>query len=403
MLAHAREVVTRGQPTHAEWQKTYDAWRAANPERAALLDRVASAPAARGPGRGAAGLPRRRQGRGHPRRVRQGPHRARRHVMPELWGGSADLAESNNTTMEGVASFVPTNRQTSEWTGGPYGRTLHFGIREHAMGMILNGIALEGLTRPYGGTFLVFSDYMRPVGPARRPPAAAGHLRLDARLDRSRRGRPDPPADRAPGRAARHPGPGRRPPGRRQRDRRRVAHDPRPHRPPGRPGPDPPGRCRSSTARQFAVGRGRRQGRLRPRRRQRRQPAGHPRRPPAPRSASPSAAREQLEAAGRADPRRVDALPRVVRRPGPVLPRRGAPARRAGPRQHRGRASPFGWHDIVGDAGRVIGIDHYGASADYQTLYQRVRAHARGGRGGRATNPSRQQEVSEHEHPERPT
>jgi transketolase len=83
--------------------------------------------------------------------------------MPELWGGSADLAESNNTTMEGEPSFVPTSKQTEAWKGGPYGRTLHFGIRENAMGMILNGIALEGLTRPYGGTFLVFSDYMRPA------------------------------------------------------------------------------------------------------------------------------------------------------------------------------------------------------------------------------------------------
>jgi transketolase len=83
--------------------------------------------------------------------------------MPELWGGSADLAESNNTTMEGEPSFIPRNRQTREWKGGPYGRTLHFGIRENGMGMILNGMALEGLNRPYGGTFLVFSDYMRPA------------------------------------------------------------------------------------------------------------------------------------------------------------------------------------------------------------------------------------------------
>nr|WP_240746965.1 transketolase family protein [Cryptosporangium phraense] len=84
-------------------------------------------------------------------------------VLPELWGGSADLAESNNTTMSGEPSFVPADRQTRDWTGGPYGRTLHFGIREHAMGAILNGIALQSLTRPYGGTFLVFSDYMRPA------------------------------------------------------------------------------------------------------------------------------------------------------------------------------------------------------------------------------------------------
>ena len=83
-------------------------------------------------------------------------------VLPELWGGSADLAESNLTTMEGQPSFIPTEHQTRMFPGNPYGRTLHFGIREHGMGAILNGIALSGGTRPYGGTFLVFSDYMRP-------------------------------------------------------------------------------------------------------------------------------------------------------------------------------------------------------------------------------------------------
>ena len=84
-------------------------------------------------------------------------------VVPELWGGSADLAGSNNTTMDNQPSFIPEERSTSTWKGNPYGRTLHFGIRENAMGMILNGIELEGLTRAYGGTFLVFSDYMRPA------------------------------------------------------------------------------------------------------------------------------------------------------------------------------------------------------------------------------------------------
>ena len=82
-------------------------------------------------------------------------------MLPELWGGSADLAESNNTTMEGEPSFVPVDHQTKMWPGNPYGRTLHFGIREHGMGAILNGIVLSGFTRPYGGTFLQFSDYMR--------------------------------------------------------------------------------------------------------------------------------------------------------------------------------------------------------------------------------------------------
>ena len=83
-------------------------------------------------------------------------------VLPELWGGSADLAESNNTTMKGEPSFIPAAHATKDFPGHEYGRTLHFGIREHAMGAILNGIALHGGTRPYGGTFLVFSDYMRP-------------------------------------------------------------------------------------------------------------------------------------------------------------------------------------------------------------------------------------------------
>ena len=83
-------------------------------------------------------------------------------LLPELWGGSADLAESNNTSVKGEPSFLPEDLQTKEWQGGPYGRTLHFGVREHAMGAIMNGIALHGGTRVYGGTFLVFSDYMRP-------------------------------------------------------------------------------------------------------------------------------------------------------------------------------------------------------------------------------------------------
>jgi transketolase len=82
-------------------------------------------------------------------------------VLPELWGGSADLAESNLTTMEGEPSFIPAGHQTKMFPGNRYGRTLHFGVREHAMGAILSGIALHGGTRPYGGTFLVFSDYMR--------------------------------------------------------------------------------------------------------------------------------------------------------------------------------------------------------------------------------------------------
>ncbi len=103
------------------------------------------------------------QGGRHPRRLRQGARARWPPMLPELWGGSADLAESNNTTMEGEPSFLPTDRQSKAFPGNPYGRTLHFGIREHAMGSILNGIKVHGGTRPYGGTFLQFSDYMRPA------------------------------------------------------------------------------------------------------------------------------------------------------------------------------------------------------------------------------------------------
>ena len=151
-------------------------------------------------------------------------------VLPELWGGSADLAGSNNTTPKGQPSFIPDELSTKDFSGDEYGRVLHFGIREHGMGSVMNGIALHGGTRVYGGTFLTFSDYMRGGGPARVADAAAGDLRLDPRLDRSRRGRPDPPAGRAPGRAAGDPGPRRRAPRGRQRDRRGLEGDPGAHR-----------------------------------------------------------------------------------------------------------------------------------------------------------------------------
>ena len=90
-------------------------------------------------------------------------------MLPELWGGSADLAESNNTTMKGADSFGPVAAATQEWNANPYGRTLHFGIREHAMGAILTGIAVHGPTRPYGGTFLVSPTTC--VAPSGSPPS----------------------------------------------------------------------------------------------------------------------------------------------------------------------------------------------------------------------------------------
>jgi transketolase len=159
-LARARQVVERGQELHARWNEQFAAWSAGNPDRRELLDRLA---AHRLPEGWAKALPTfEPSAKGIATRAATGKVlNALAPVLPELWGGSADLAGSNNTTMEGEPSFIPTEHQTKMFPGSPYGRTLHFGIREHAMGAILNGIALHGLTRPYGGTFLVFSDYMR--------------------------------------------------------------------------------------------------------------------------------------------------------------------------------------------------------------------------------------------------
>ncbi|MGA8047434.1 MAG: transketolase [Dermatophilaceae bacterium] len=162
VVGHTRGLRKRAKADRKEWDKAYRAWRKAQPERADLLDRLVE-------GRLPAGLKKalptfEADAKGVATRAASGKVlSALAPVMPELWGGSADLAGSNNTTMAGESSFVPPRKQTEEFAGGWYGRTLHFGIREHAMGMILNGIALEGLTRPYGGTFLVFSDYMRPA------------------------------------------------------------------------------------------------------------------------------------------------------------------------------------------------------------------------------------------------
>ena len=160
VLNHARKVVKRGRAAHTEWTKTFEVWRTANPERAQLLDRLVEGRLPDGLARAIPSFP--ADPKGIATRAASGKVlTALAPVMPELWGGSADLAESNNTTMTGEPSFIPKSKQTQEWSGNRYGRTLHFGIREFGMGLILNGIALERLTRPYGGTFLVFSDYMR--------------------------------------------------------------------------------------------------------------------------------------------------------------------------------------------------------------------------------------------------
>jgi len=160
VLTHTREALDRGAAARAAWSIGFDAWRAANPDRAALFDRLHAGELPEGFADAFPVFP--ADAKGVATRKASGDVLgALASVLPELWGGSADLAESNNTTMAGEPSFLPPGVETVHWKGGPYGRTLHFGIREHAMGAILSGIALHGPTRPYGGTFLVFSDYMR--------------------------------------------------------------------------------------------------------------------------------------------------------------------------------------------------------------------------------------------------
>ena len=163
VLAHTRAVGERGKAAHEAWDKQFADWAQANPERRALLERMARRQL---PDGWHAKLPTWSvdDDAVATRKALQkilgeiGPE------LPELWGGSADLAESNNTTIKGADSFGPSTVSTNLWGQmSPYGRTLHFGVREHAMGSILNGIALHGGTRVYGGTFLIFSDYMRPA------------------------------------------------------------------------------------------------------------------------------------------------------------------------------------------------------------------------------------------------
>ncbi|MGI8418817.1 MAG: transketolase [Nakamurella sp.] len=164
VLAHTRELGDRGMKAHADWQPTFDAWAEKNPANKKLYDRLSSRALPEGWADKLPSYPVDAEGTGKGIATRKASGEvltALAGVLPELWGGSADLAESNNTTMEGADSFGPVAAATKSWQAEPYGRTLHFGIREHAMGSILTGIALHGPTRPYGGTFLVFSDYMR--------------------------------------------------------------------------------------------------------------------------------------------------------------------------------------------------------------------------------------------------
>ena len=162
VIAHTRKLVERGRAAHQDWQAQFDAWAQREPERKALLDRLL---AQQPPDGWDADLPHWEPGaKGLATRAASGEVlSALGPKLPELWGGSADLAGSNNTTMKGATSFGPPAISTESYTAHWYGRTLHFGIREHAMAAILSGIVLHGPTRAYGGTFLQFSDYMRPA------------------------------------------------------------------------------------------------------------------------------------------------------------------------------------------------------------------------------------------------
>ncbi|MEU2205177.1 transketolase [Microbacterium oleivorans] len=161
VIRHTRALRERAVAVRSAWQESFDAWAVANPERSLLLDRLKAGELPDGVFKA---IPVWEQGASVSTRAASGAViNALAGELPELWGGSADLAGSNNTTIEGALSFLPEGGSTHDWTGNPYGRVLHFGIREFAMGAILNGIVLHGPTRPFGGTFLIFSDYMRPA------------------------------------------------------------------------------------------------------------------------------------------------------------------------------------------------------------------------------------------------
>ena len=161
VIAHTRKLRERGAEKHAAWQKKFDEWAAANPENKALFDRMQARELPQGfdaelpvwePGESLA-----------TRKASEATIQALAASLPEMWGGSADLAGSNNTVIKGADSFGPATITTDMWSAQPYGHNLHFGIREHAMSAIMNGIALHGNTRVYGGTFLIFSEYQYPA------------------------------------------------------------------------------------------------------------------------------------------------------------------------------------------------------------------------------------------------
>lgn len=159
ILNFTREVKERNAAERAEWEKSFEAWRSEHPEEAKLYARLE---AGKLPENLNESLPVFEAGSSIATRAASGKViNALAPVMPELWGGSADLASSNNTTIDTDKSFNPEHRNTASWSASPYGRVLHFGIREHAAAAITNGIVLASPTRPFSGTFFVFTDYQR--------------------------------------------------------------------------------------------------------------------------------------------------------------------------------------------------------------------------------------------------
>jgi transketolase len=162
VLKHTRQAVERGKQAEVEWQRQFDSWAQDHAEASALYQRMRTRTLPNGWEDALPTFDADEKGMAT-RKASGAVLTAIAPELPELWGGSADLAESNNTTPEGQPSFIPQQKATKDFSGNKYGRVLHFGIREHAMGSIMNGIALHGGTRVYGGTFLIFSDYMRPA------------------------------------------------------------------------------------------------------------------------------------------------------------------------------------------------------------------------------------------------
>lgn len=157
IASHVGKVAVRGKELRADWNKGFEKWTTSLPEKASLLTRLV---AGQLPSNWDSGLPNFSPDKEVATRKASGDAiNAIARALPEMFGGSSDLAESNNTTIDEGGSFLPASSPMKD--ANPYGRIIHFGIREHAMGSILNGMALHGLVRPFGGTFLVFSDYMR--------------------------------------------------------------------------------------------------------------------------------------------------------------------------------------------------------------------------------------------------